>query len=254
MRFPRPRGTVPCGPAGPGTAEGQRPARRARSARRGRVGRWPGAVAPGWSMIPAWRCGRGDGPCQRSDEGAVVSAGGNRKRDPRFPRPCGTVPRRPVGPGTTKGRRPTRRGRSARHGRGGRWPGALGPRPGKDQPGAVAGAMAPAIEAVTLPSPLRAGSGNATRVSPARAGRCPVDRQVREHRRPAPDPAGEKRPPGAGRALAGGLRAPGWSRISAMLWQGRWPLPGCARRADARGSRFSVRQPPRPTLFQQPKG
>jgi len=46
----------------------------------------------------------------------------------RFPRPSGTVPRRPAGPGTTKGQRPTRRARSARRGRGGRWPGALGPR------------------------------------------------------------------------------------------------------------------------------
>jgi len=82
--------------------------------------------------------------------------------------------------------------------------GGYGPRLVKDQPGAVAGAMAPAIEAVTVLSPLRAGSGNATRVSPSRAGGSPADRQVREERRPAPDPAGAKRPPGAGRALAGG--------------------------------------------------
>jgi len=52
---------------------------------------------------------------------------------------------------------------------------------------------------------LGAGPGNATRVSPARAGRCPVDREVLEGQRPAPDPAGAKRPPGAGRALAGGF-------------------------------------------------
>jgi len=32
-----------------------------------------------------------------------------------------------------------------------------------------------------------------------------MDRQVREDRRPAPDLAGAKRPPGAGRALAGGF-------------------------------------------------
>ena len=31
----------------------QRPARRVRSARQGRVGRWPGALAPGWSRISA---------------------------------------------------------------------------------------------------------------------------------------------------------------------------------------------------------
>ncbi len=72
--------------------------------------------------------------------------------------------------------------------------------------------------------PLLAAPGNAAR-SPARAGRCLVDQQVREGRRSAPGPAGEKRPPGAGRALAGGFWAPGWSRISVVPWQGRWPLP-----------------------------
>ena len=50
-------------------------------------------------------------------------------------------------------------------------------------------------------APLRAGSGNATRVSPARAQSCLVDPQVRERQRPAPDPAGKKRPLGEGRAL-----------------------------------------------------
>jgi hypothetical protein len=40
---------------------------------------------------------------------------------------------------------------------------------------------------------LRAGTGNALRF-PARAGRHPVDRQVREQRRPAPDPAGVRHP------------------------------------------------------------
>ncbi len=52
-------------------------------------------------------------------------------------------------------------------------------------------------------SSVRAGTGNAAGF-PARAERCPADRQVRERQRPAPDPAGEKRPPWAGRALAGG--------------------------------------------------
>jgi hypothetical protein len=51
-RFPRPRGTVPCRPAGPGTTEGQRPTRRAGSARRGRVGRWPGALARRLVLMP----------------------------------------------------------------------------------------------------------------------------------------------------------------------------------------------------------
>ena len=53
-------------------------------------------------------------------------------------------------------------------------------------------------------SPVRAEAGNALRF-PARARRCPVDLRVREHQRPAPGPAGAKRPPrggtGAGRRL-----------------------------------------------------
>ena len=57
-------------------------------------------------------------------------------------------------------------------------------------------------------TPLRAGTGNANRVSPARSGRGAVDRQVREGQRPAPDPAGAKRPPRAGRALAGSFGPP----------------------------------------------
>jgi len=65
--------------------------------------------------------------------------------------------------------------------------------------------MAFASQAVMVLSPLQLGRGNATRVSPACVGRCPLDRQVRERRRPAPDPAGAKRPPVAGRALAGGF-------------------------------------------------
>jgi len=83
--------------------------------------------------------------------------------------------------------------------------GGFGPRPGKGQRGAVAGAMAPAIAAVTVLSSVRAGSGNATRVSPAHAGRCHEDRCNPHQQRPAPDPAGAKRPPWAGRALAGGF-------------------------------------------------
>jgi hypothetical protein len=43
-----------------------------------------------------------------------------------------------------RGRRPTRRARSARHGRVGRWPWPLGPRPRGWSRRAVAGAMAPA--------------------------------------------------------------------------------------------------------------
>jgi hypothetical protein len=45
-------------------------------------------------------------------------------------------------------------------------------------------------------------------VSPASARRCHEDRLHPHQQRPAPDPAGGKRPPGAGRALAGGFGAP----------------------------------------------
>ncbi len=64
---------------------------------------------------------------------------------------------------------------------------------------------------------LRAGSGNAIRVSPARAERCPADRQVREGQRPAPAGGGA----GAGR----GLWPPAGRVGSVAPWQGRWPLP-----------------------------
>ena len=54
--------------------------------------------APGRTRgsVALWQ---GRWPCHWSREGAVVSAGGTRKRDPRFPRPRATVPRRPEGPG-----------------------------------------------------------------------------------------------------------------------------------------------------------
>ena len=57
-------------------------------------------------LIPAWLCGRGDGPCQWRGDSAFASPGGIRKRDPRFPRPSGTVPCRPAGPGPAEGQRP----------------------------------------------------------------------------------------------------------------------------------------------------
>ena len=58
--------------------------------------------------------------------------------------------------------------------------GGFGPRLAKDRRGTVAGAMAPAIEAVNVLWSVRAGPRNAPR-SPARARRCPVDRQVQAH-------------------------------------------------------------------------
>ncbi len=125
-RFPRPCGTLPRRPSAPGPTEasarpggGEAPAGGGAGAGRGL---WPPA-----GQGSARRCGRGDGPCHCSGGSAFVSAGGIRKRDPRFPCPRGTVPRRPAGPGPAEGQRPTRRGRSARRGRGGRWPGAMAP-------------------------------------------------------------------------------------------------------------------------------
>ena len=53
--------------------------------------------------------------------------------------------------------------------------------------------------------PLWAGSGNATRVSCTPAQRSSKDPCCPHQQRPVPGPAGGKRPPGAGRALAGGF-------------------------------------------------
>ena len=97
-------------------------------------------------------------------------------------------------------------------------------------------------------SPLRAGPENALRFT-ARAGRFPADRQVQAHGRPAPDPAGGKRPPGAGRALAGGFGP-------RLAWGQRGAVAGAMAPARIRKARaggrvpcFSVRQPMRAALF-----
>ena len=103
--------------------------------------------------------------------------------------------------------------------------------------------MAPAIEAESVPSPVWAGTGNAWRF-PARARRCPVDPQVWATQRPAPDPAGAKRPPWAGRALAGGFGTPAGPDPGVVLWQGRWPLPmhrGRSLRPFGRGTGNATR-------------
>jgi hypothetical protein len=208
MRFPRPCATVPRRSAGPGTTRGQRPTRRARSARQGRGGRWPGALDP----RRAWgQCGAIAGAMAPAMAvGLVVRTlffrpqFGWDQETHAFPPPARDAATKTHATRTNRGQRPTRRAGSARRGRGGRWPGALGPRRAKGQRDAMAGAMARAIAAAKGLSPLRAGPGNALRF-PARARRFPADRQVQAHRRPAPGPAGEKRPPGAGRALAGGF-------------------------------------------------
>jgi hypothetical protein len=94
-RFPRPCGTGPRRPAGPGMTAGQRPPGAGRAL--------AGGFGPPAGLGSAWRCGRGDGPCHGSRAGGSddvlpppVRAGpGNA---PRFPRPRGTLPPRPMPP------------------------------------------------------------------------------------------------------------------------------------------------------------
>jgi len=216
----------PC-PADRSVRETQRPAPDPAGAKRppGAGRALAGGFGPRLVLVTADRCGKGDGLCQCNGESAFATPGGIRKRDPRFPRPRGTVPCRPAGPGTTEGQRPTRRGRSARRGRVGRWPGALGPRLAWSRRSAVAKAMAFASTTVKVLSPLRAGSGNATRVSPARARRCPVDRQVREQQNASARPGGREAPAMGGSGAGRGLWPPAGPEAGVAPWQGRWPLP-----------------------------
>ena len=120
LRFPRPCATLPPGPVQSAPTAGQRPP--------GRGGRWPGALGP----RRAW-----------GQRGAVAGAmapalaAGLAVRILSFrPRTRATLPPRPVQPAPTEA--------SARRWRGGRWPGALGPRRAWGHRGAVTGAMAPA--------------------------------------------------------------------------------------------------------------
>ncbi len=145
--------------------------------------------------------------CFRSVKRGCQSGRG--KRDPHFPRPCATVPRRPVGPGTTKGQRPPGAGRALAGGFGHRLVLMPAQHCGRgDGPCQRYQASARA--------PVRAGSANTTRVSPAGSGRCPANRQAWERQRSAPRPAGAKRPAGAERArgtrMAGALAPTGMRR------------------------------------------
>jgi hypothetical protein len=173
-----------------------------------------GGFGPPAGQVSRVGSGRGDGPCHGN--GAVpppLRAGpGNALR---FPRPRGTVPRRSAGPGTPQA--------SARRGRGGRWPGALGPRLAWDQRSAVAGAMAPAT--ATTQFRRRFGREQETHAFPRPCGTVP-------HRPAGPGitqasarPGGREAPAEGGAGAGRGLWAPGWPGISRALWQGRWPLP-----------------------------
>lgn len=76
------------------------------------------------------------------------------------------------------------------------------------------------------------GPGNALR-SPARSGiPAPEEPVTQAQRRPAPGPAGTKRPPSAGRALVGGF-GPRRTCGRRSAWPGRWPRPDRVRRAPA---------------------
>jgi len=194
-------------------------------------GRWPLPERPGIPKCAGTPLWAGSGNAPRFPARAARCQPDRQVREERRPAPDPAGEKRPPGAGRALA-------------------GGFGPRLASGSVAAVAGAMAPAIEALTVPSPFRAGTGNATRVSPARAARWQPDRQVREKRRPAPDPAGGKRPPGAGRALAGGFGPPAGPDPGAALWQGRWPLP------DRRGSAEEVPAIQREihvgTTFQQP--
>jgi len=155
-----------------------------------------------------------------------------------FPRPVRD--HGPTGPfPQARQRRPTRRRRSAR--RLGRvLAGGFGPRLVKGQRGAVAGAIAPAIEAMKVLSSLRPGTGNATCVSPARAELCPTDRQVRDQQQASACK-------GRG-ALVGGF-GPRRARGTHTTGPGRRPRPDLAGRADICFGRAASA---RPALFSTP--
>jgi len=210
-RFPHPRQQSPT-PAGGRAGAGR--------------GLWPQA-----GQGSAWRCGRGDGPCHGSGESAFVSPGGNRKRDPRFPRPRATAPCGPAGPGTPEasarpggGEAPAGGGAGAGRGL---WPPArLGSawRCGRGDGPCHCSGDSPFVSA---------SGGNATRVSPARARRFHKNR-CRPHQRQANTrPGGREAPVGDGAGDGRGLRPPAGPDPGGTLWQGRWPLPGCAKSAQA---------------------
>ncbi len=208
-----------------GKDRGQRPTRRARSARRGRGGRWPGAVAPGWPRDSAalWQ-GRWPLP-ERPDISENARPGGSRKRDPRFPRPSGTVPCRSASPGTAEasarpGGREAPAGGGAGAGRG-LWPPA-----GQGSAWRCGRGDGPCQRdrASRNAKDRHSGRGHEThRVSPARARQQHVNRQVHVQRRPAPDPAGGEAPAGGGAGAGRGLWDPGGHAAHAPRGRGNGP-------------------------------
>jgi hypothetical protein len=84
--------------------------------------------------------------------------------------------------------------------------------------------MAPAIEAVSVPSPVRAGETRPAFPPPARDGALQTGRS-RTNRGQRPTRRARSARRGRSGRWAGAL-APGWARISAALGQGRCPCHG----------------------------
>ena len=83
---------------------------------------------------------------------------------------------------------------------------------------------APAIEVVKVLSPVRAGTGNASRF-PRPRGTVPCRPVGPGGTEASARPGGCEAPAIGGAGAGRGLWAPGWSRSGAALGQGRWPLP-----------------------------
>ncbi len=169
-----------------------------------------GGFGPPAGQGSAWRCGRGDGPCHGNDAVPPPLRAGPRNA-PRFPARAERCHQDRCNPHR---QRPAPAGGGAGAGRG-----LWAPRRAKGQRSAVAGAMAPANEAVKVLSSGRAGTGNALRF-PRPCGTLP--------RRPSPPapteastrPGGREAPAEGGAGAGRGLWAPGWPGINVAPWQG----------------------------------
>ncbi len=93
------------------------------------------------------------GFCRGNRDGRPA-VGRIRKRS-AFPRPCATHPPETCPPETPQGQRLPRRGRSARHGRGGRWPGLCGPAGTVDPASRGEGDGLRQATPTEIPAPLR---------------------------------------------------------------------------------------------------
>jgi hypothetical protein len=210
--------------------EGQHPSLRVRKRPHGRGVRWPGALAPG-GRGATLRRGKGDGLCQGEGgrHGTTFRPVAGRGKDTHCVSPASAERRgRKRLTSYNDGRRPTRRGRSARWWRGVRWPRALATgwrgatlRLAKGDGlchgggGQARGYRSPRLRAgprkrTAFPPPLRDGAAKTVSPSATKGQRLP--RRARSARH------------GRGGRWPGPL-APGWRRGSVAAWQRRWPLP-----------------------------